>query len=181
MMFLDFGINIAVAALLIITILYCWSLNKRIQVLQDGRGDLARLLKHFDESTMRASDSIASLQAASRKLGETVQNRIDKANLVADDLMFLVERAAKLSDQLEAGLAARKAADAALHTNLRPAAPAQPKPAAPRLPPTQADGKALLEALATRTTSDPALRGQRASPQTRPRVEQELLDLIKAR
>lgn len=202
MVLLDFGINIAVALLLAATIAYCWRLEKRIRVLQDSRGELARLLKHFDESTRRASESIATLQTGSRKLGETIQARIDKANFVADDLMFLVERAGKLSDALEAGLAARRAADAALaagahkappqpaHNVNAPPAPAPkmevPKPAArPSM-----DARAMLEALASRKVSDPAARTPRSAtlqgapglqnaPVPRSQVEHELLELIR--
>ncbi len=41
-------INLLVAALLGVTITYCYILNKRIQVLQNSKGELAELLGHFD-------------------------------------------------------------------------------------------------------------------------------------
>lgn len=102
---LEFGLNLLVAGLLGVTIFYCWLLNKRIQILQDSRSELAELLQHFDRSTQKASDSILALQAASRKISETVQSRVDKANEVIDDLTFMLERADRAADQMEAGIA----------------------------------------------------------------------------
>ena len=110
MFFVEFGINLVVALLLVVTIVYCWTLNKRIRILQDSRSELAELLIHFDASTQKASDSIMALQSASKKIGETIQSRIEKANYVADDLNFLVERAEKLADKLEAAVSPNRAA-----------------------------------------------------------------------
>lgn len=101
MMLVELGINVVVVGLLVTTISYCWVLNKRIRILQDSRSDMAEMLKHFDESTRRAEGSIAQLQGASRKIAETIENRLEKANLMADDLTFLMERASRLADRLE--------------------------------------------------------------------------------
>jgi hypothetical protein len=102
-------INAVIIVLLAITIGYCWLLNRRIKVLQDSRGELAQLLKHFDDSTQRASESIIALQTASRKIGDNIQHRIDKANYLMDDLAFMVEKGNKLANQMEAGFAVGRA------------------------------------------------------------------------
>jgi len=102
-------INAVIIVLLAITIGYCWLLNRRIKVLQDSRGELAQLLKHFDESTQRASDSIVGLQAASKKIGENIQHRIDKANYLLDDLAFMIEKGHKIANQMEASFAVGRA------------------------------------------------------------------------
>lgn len=98
---LELALNIVVAILLTLTIGYCWVLNRRIRVLQDSRSELAQLIQHFDESTRRASASIITLQTASKKVSEQINERIDRANFMADDLAFLMERSAKISDKLE--------------------------------------------------------------------------------
>ena len=104
-------LNILIVVLLVVTIGYCWLLNRRIKVLQDSRGELAVLLKHFDESTQRASESIIALQTASKKIGENIQFRIDKANYLLDDLSFMIEKGNKLANQMEAGFAVTRARD----------------------------------------------------------------------
>lgn len=104
-------LNVLIVVLLTITIGYCWILNKRIKILQDGKSELANLLQYFDESTVRASESIVTLQSASKKIGETMQSRIDKANYVMDDLNFIVDKGTRLVDQLEANFAVSRARD----------------------------------------------------------------------
>lgn len=108
---LEFGLNAIMAVLLGATIFYCWLLNRRIQVLQDSKGELANLLKHFDRSTVKAGESIAALQDASKKLGDTIHARIEKANYALDDLSYMIERAGKVADQMEAGLAIARQKD----------------------------------------------------------------------
>src|ERR1700733_4725976 len=101
----NLALNILIVALLVVTIGYCWLLNRRIRVLQDSKSELAQLLKHFDESTQRASESIIALQVASKKIGENIQFRIDKANYLMDDLSFMIDRGNKLTNQMEASFA----------------------------------------------------------------------------
>lgn len=201
-MLVELSINLIVAALLITTIAWCWTLNRRIRVLQDSRTELAELLRHFDASTRRASDSIIALQSASKKIGETIQTRIEKANYVADDLAFLIERGNKMAGDMET--AARKPApieDAAqaklaierARAHVEAEQPKRPPvldsrqaPPAPASPPL-ASVQHMLEKLAARA-NDPATRGKRSAQpsrasqqnELRSRVEQELLDVIKA-
>lgn len=171
----EFLLNLLVVALLGITIAYCRTLNRRIRLLQDSRSELAELLRHFDESTTRASESIVALQAASKKIGETIQTRIEKANYVADDLAFLIERAGRQThmDDASQPAAARVTQDSAKKEEDKPLASLQH----------------MLDKLASRV-SDPALRGARpgtsaassaraAQSAPRSRAEQELLDVIK--
>lgn len=102
-------LNLMIVGLLMATISYCWVLNKRIKILQDGKSELANLLKYFDEATSRASETIVALQSASKKIGDTIQARIDKANYLMDDLAFMMEKGNRLADRLEANLAVNRA------------------------------------------------------------------------
>ena len=47
---LSLFVNGLMAALLLVTILYCWRLNNRIRILQDSRSELARIIREFNES-----------------------------------------------------------------------------------------------------------------------------------
>ncbi|MDX1974885.1 MAG: DUF6468 domain-containing protein [Rickettsiales bacterium] len=102
-------VNLIMVALLMVTISYCWMLNRRIKVLQDSKSELAQLLRYFDESTQRASDSIVSLQNTSKKIGDNIQGRLEKANDMLDDLAFMIEKGNKVANQIEAGLAVQRA------------------------------------------------------------------------
>ena len=134
-----------IIVLLALTISYCWLLNRRIKILQDSRSELAQLLKYFDESTTRASETIVALQAASKKIGENMQGRIEKANYAMDDLNFMIEKAAKLADQLEASFAVSRARTRAAEQGSTPhAARPQADEETPRNPPVLEQHPAIV-------------------------------------
>lgn len=126
--FANLVLNTLIAVLLCVTIAYCWVLNRRIKILQDSRGELALLLKHFDESTKRASDSIIGLQTASKKIGENVQIRIEKANYALDDLAYMIEKGEQVANKLEASFAVNRARNRVMAEQPAPA-PVAEKPA----------------------------------------------------
>jgi uncharacterized protein YoxC len=105
-------LNIAVLVFLIVTIYMCYRLNNRIQALQDSRSELAEIITEFDVTTKRATSSIAELHAATERIAENMQHRVDKANFVADDLQFLIERANKTIKQLDSGKPQARSASA---------------------------------------------------------------------
>jgi Mg2+ and Co2+ transporter CorA len=90
-----------VALLLAVTIFYCIKLNRRVQLLQDSKSELAHLIQQFDESTKQATVSIHEIHKASKKINENIQMKLDKANYLADDLAFMIERANKTADRIE--------------------------------------------------------------------------------
>jgi hypothetical protein len=89
------------AVLLVATMFYCRRLNTRIKVLQDGRSELARIIREFDESTQRATQSIADIHAAADRISDNMQHKIDKANFLADDLDYMIEKGQKLAGKLD--------------------------------------------------------------------------------
>ncbi len=97
-----------VAVLLGVTIYYCGKLNKRIRILQDSKSELAGLIMKFDESTQMATRSIHEIHNASKKINESIQTKLDKANYIADDLSFMIERGNRLADQMEGQISASR-------------------------------------------------------------------------
>lgn len=199
-------LNMLIVGLLAATISYCWVLNRRIKILQDSKSELAQLLTHFDESTQRASESIIALQSASKRIGENIQHRIEKANYLIDDLSFLIERGGKIASQLEAELAVNRARSRAISEVRREEREPEPMYSAPASYADDIDDEpvqaakptgqreravASLEAVLERVVgrSKPAaasaqeLETPRARPGTsarRSKAEQELLELILA-
>ncbi len=105
------GMDLSVALMLGLTIYYCIKLNKRIQILQDSKSELALLIKQFDESTQQATSSITEIQKASKKINENIQAKLDKANYIADDLAFMIERGNKTADKMEGRIAGERMAN----------------------------------------------------------------------
>jgi hypothetical protein len=211
----NLALNVIMVALLVATIAYCWLLNRRIKVLQDSKSELAHLLRHFDESTQRASESIVALQTASKKIGENMQSRIDKANFLLDDLSFMIEKGNKVANQMEASFAVGRARSKVfaetpqttqdddvrwepedlLPDSLQKAARAsaapvvEEKPVAPKK--SSSSLGAVLERLGNRPqvredkkavarhrADDPRL--QEESERPRSKIEQELLEMLRA-
>lgn len=199
---LNLLVNVVIVVLLVVTIGYCWILNRRIRVLQDSKGELAALLKHFDESTQRASESIVALQTASKKIGETIQKRAEKANFLLDDLSYMIEKAEYVTKQVEAGMAISRATQRAVPE--KPAAPTLPpappveetwlndeedtltikqKPVAATRERTVAALEAVLERAKRRTMENETASESRkpvSAPATRSKSEQELLEMIRS-
>lgn len=156
-------INAIIIVLLAVTIGYCWLLNRRIKILQDSRSELALLLKHFDESTQRASDSIIALQTASRKIGENIQHRIDKANYLIDDLNYMIEKGNKIANQMEAGFAVGRA-QRKVESQEPPRTRIEPKPE-PKVEPEVAEAEETKMTLKPFPTTKPFTQ---AFPQEKP-------------
>lgn len=189
-------LNIVIVGLLTATISYCWVLNRRIKVLQDSKSELAQLLGHFDESTQRASESIIALQTASKRIGENIQHRIEKANYLIDDMAFMLERGNKLANQLEANFAVNRArtrvmSEAPEYEEPQPEERPQPVQETRRASNTKEKAVASLEAVLERVVG----RGKQAAADNedeipaksrvqplRPRskTEQELLEMLKS-
>ena len=206
--FANLLLNSLIAVLLAVTIAYCWLLNRRIKILQDSRGELALLLKHFDDSTKRASDSIIALQATSKKIGDTVQLRIEKSNDLLDDLAYMIDKGEKIANKLEASFAVTRARNRVMAEQPQETVqkPVKPKVETIAMEPTPtlagdksvtqrektvASLEAVLERVAGRVKSlDKEMEAESApSPASiqrtpfptrqRSKAEQELLDMIK--
>lgn len=113
--------------LLIVTIFLCFKLNGRIKMLQDSKSELAQLIAQFDDLTVRATNSIADIHAAGKRINENMQHQLDKANFLADDLSFMIEKGSKLADRMEGKVSGkqttgRSAGDGAVRGSRRAAA-----------------------------------------------------------
>ncbi len=90
-------LDVLVALLLIVTIGYAMVLNRRLSSLRRDKEQLEGLALNFGDSTVRAEKSIGELRASS----EMLQDRIDKAKALRDDLVFLVDRGNGTADRME--------------------------------------------------------------------------------
>lgn len=99
-MTLSLGLDIAFAILLVITIGYAIVLNRKLGTLRQHKEELERLAVTFSQSTARADDSIQRL----KKTTDELQNGINKAQGLRDDLAFLIDRGSLTADRLEEGV-----------------------------------------------------------------------------
>lgn len=107
-----------VAVLLLATIVYAAILHRKLSVLRESREQMEQLLDRFTEAGATAQKVLADIRQAAGESSEGLQSLIGRGNALADDLMFLVERAGGLAKRLEG---ATKMAGEAPDAKRRPA------------------------------------------------------------
>ena len=90
-------LDLLVAILLVITIVFAIVLNKRLGKLRGDRKAFEKLAETFGDSTFRAEEGITALH----KTTDVLQERLDKAQALKDDLTFMIERGDRTADKLE--------------------------------------------------------------------------------
>lgn len=95
------ALDILVSLLLMATIGYAVMLNSRLTALRKNRDDLAKIILNFNEATVRAESSIPKLRKAAEDAGGALQERVEKAQSLRDDLAFMIERADTMANRLE--------------------------------------------------------------------------------
>lgn len=178
------------------TIFYCFLVNKRIRVLQDSKEEFAKLIQQFDQTTQKAQESIDDLQKMSAKVTDSLNERLDKANFLADDLAFMIEKGNKVADKVDdtlprtarsAKTAAPPKREPAVGKTKRSSSKAKDKDKAREsLMRVAGKGKegadnveSMLERLGDKKASPKKRRG-RSSARLRSRAEQELEDALKS-
>jgi hypothetical protein len=131
-------LDLMVAALLLVTIIYAWILNQRLSQLRRNRDDLAKVVSSFNEATARAEAGIPKMRKAADESGAALQERVEKAQSLRDDLAFMIERADAMADRLEQAV---RVSREEIRTQQAPAAaarsaPVRMAPVAPNPPPT---------------------------------------------
>lgn len=96
-MTVSLAIDLLLVVLLVASIGYAVVLNRKLGLLRQHKEDLEKLASTFVESTTRAEDSIQRLSGTTTQL----QNGINKAEGLRDDLTFLIDRGTSAADRLE--------------------------------------------------------------------------------
>jgi hypothetical protein len=118
-------LDLVISVLLVATIGYAIALNNRLGSLRRNRSDLAKTIVAFNEATLRAETAIPKLRRAAEEAGGALQERVEKAQSLRDDLAFMIERADTMANRLENAVRSAR-------VEVRPTAGpvVQPRPAA---------------------------------------------------
>ena len=82
--------DLAIILLLVPTIVYAAILNRRLSALRNSRDELAKVVGSFNEATMRAEAGIPKLKKATLDANNALQERVEKAHSLRDDLAFMI-------------------------------------------------------------------------------------------
>ena len=94
-------LDLIIAVLLVATIGYAITLNSRLTALRRNRDQMSKIIASFNEATVRAESSIPKLRKAADEAGHGLQERVEKAQQLRDDLAFMIERADTMANRLE--------------------------------------------------------------------------------
>ncbi len=97
-------LDILIAVLLVASIGYTVSLNRRLTALRQDKDELESLTSKFADATTKAEASIQTLRGSTDEIASALNKEIEKAESMRDDLTFLVDRAGSLADRLEGGV-----------------------------------------------------------------------------
>src|SRR5690349_13984206 len=97
MLELDVGIII----LLIINIVYCWQLNKKVLVIKNSRNEIKNMINAFNNSINNAEESITKLKSACRNSTKDIHELMKKVEEVSNDLHFLIDSGESIANRLE--------------------------------------------------------------------------------
>lgn len=102
------GLDVLTAILLIATIGYAVSLNRKLTLLRDTKGEMEAVIARLAEATGQAQAGLEGLRSHAAETGELLQQGLQQSSGRVDELAFLVEKAESLSKRLEASIAAAR-------------------------------------------------------------------------
>ena len=159
--------DLALAGLLVATIVYAAMLNRRLAVFRNGREEFAKVVEQLNEATAHAAVAIEQLRRTAAESGSTLQATINQAQTSAEELGYLVERGERAADRVENAVRISRQPEPAPRTVPAPRIPPlravrdpEPEPAPPP-PPTPAPVAADPEPAAARQSLLKALERMR--------------------
>lgn len=125
-------LDVVILVLLGLTIVYAARLSLQLRRLRDSKSDLDRVVKDLIRNLDRADRAVAGLREAAKESGRDLQDAIDKAQNITDELELMTDSGDRLAARLEQLVDGAKPilnAGASKPVNPAPAAAPAAKPA----------------------------------------------------
>ncbi|HBH90073.1 DUF6468 domain-containing protein [Ponticaulis sp.] len=84
----DYGlfVEIGLAVLLLLTIVYCWRLDQRLNQLRKGNDGMIEAARELAETIAQAEMAVQGLRKSATETGKELQSRIDEARSLSNSL-----------------------------------------------------------------------------------------------
>ncbi|MDF1681925.1 DUF6468 domain-containing protein [Ponticaulis sp.] len=84
----DYGlfVEIGLAVLLLLTIVYCWRLDQRLNQLRKGNDGMIEAARELAETIAQAEMAVQGLRKSATETGKELQSRIDEARTLSNSL-----------------------------------------------------------------------------------------------
>lgn len=97
----ELALDIAIIILLILTIVYCYRLNRNLKILRRNQDSLPKLALALSEAATKAEEAVLRLKNAGAATAEELRNAAENAQARKDELNFVCEKAENLSNLME--------------------------------------------------------------------------------
>lgn len=94
-------LDVVILVLLGLTIVYAARLSLQLRRLRDSKSDLDRVVRDLVKNLDRADRAIAGLRETAQDSGQDLQNAIDKATALSDELQLMTDSGDRLAGRLE--------------------------------------------------------------------------------
>lgn len=121
---MDWLLEIALIALLALTLVHAVRLERALGLLRRDRTALGEAVAGFDSSTRQAESGLGRLHVMTQEATQQATRSIEGAAALKEDLAFLAKRGEDLADRLEQLIRAGRALDP-VRAREQPAAPAR--------------------------------------------------------
>ncbi len=105
---LALAFDLVMVVLLLATIFYCASLQRRLGAVRGVQAEMRALAERLGDTALRAETGVGSLRAAAAESTAQLEPRLAQGKTLVGDLDMLCHRAGKLADTLTTGTAPRK-------------------------------------------------------------------------
>ena len=92
---MDNILNLAIITLLIVAIIYAMILNYRLNSFKEGKKEITKTIHTFNQVVQNAETTLSQLQKSTQNIAEQLQIEINKANLLRDDLVLILDKTHK--------------------------------------------------------------------------------------
>lgn len=89
-----------IAILLVVTIVYCVILSKRLNTFRRNEAEFQSIVASFNQATARAEDSITALRETAEQIRGNLHMEVEGAKTLYEDLIFIIERGDALANRL---------------------------------------------------------------------------------
>ncbi|WP_291842955.1 DUF6468 domain-containing protein [Maricaulis sp.] len=99
-----------VAALLVVAVVMCWRVDRRLSALKKGQDGVRESVIALNEATDRARASLGALERATAQSVDVLEKRVHEARSLADELRLVTGSADRKADRMAQPRAPRRRA-----------------------------------------------------------------------
>jgi len=93
-------VQVTVAVLLVATIIYAYMLNRKLTNLRQDQAQFEQLIRQFTGALGMADSGVHNLRMAAEEAGNGLQKYVDRAQILRDELAYMLESGDALAEQL---------------------------------------------------------------------------------